>query len=124
MSNAEVLLLLVMLFTKHFYVDFPLQTPYQFLNKGNYGHPGGLLHSGLHALATFGIVLMFAPMFALLLAVLDFTVHYHVDWAKMQLNDKFGWKADTHKEFWWFLGLDQWIHAMTYFAIAYVLIYV
>lgn len=124
MSSIEVLTLLALLFTKHFFVDFPLQTPFQFLNKGTYGHPGGLLHSGYHALATFLIVLLFNPVFALALASLDFAVHYHVDWAKVQLNEKYKWKADTHKEFWWLLGLDQYLHALTYFAIAYILIQV
>lgn len=124
MSSIEVLTLLALLFTKHFFVDFPLQTPFQFLNKGTYGHPGGLLHSGYHALATFLIVLLFNPVFALALAALDFAVHYHVDWAKVQLNEKYKWKADTHKEFWWLLGLDQYLHALTYFAIAYILIQV
>lgn len=124
MSSIEVLTLLVMLFTKHAFVDFPLQTPYQFLNKGTYGHPGGLIHSGYHALATFLIVLLFNPVFALALAALDFAVHYHVDWAKVQLNNKYQWKPDTHKEFWWLLGLDQYLHALTYFAIAYILIQV
>lgn len=124
MTSIEVLTLLALLFTKHFFVDFPLQTPFQFLNKGTYGHPGGLLHSGYHALATFLIVLLFNPVFALALAALDFAVHYHVDWAKVQLNEKYKWKADTHKEFWWLLGLDQYLHALTYFVIAYILMQV
>ena len=124
MSSIEVLTLLVMLFTKHAFVDFPLQTPYQFLNKGTYGHPGGLLHSGYHALATFLIVLLFNPVFALALAAFDFAVHYHVDWAKVQLNTKYQWKPDTHSEFWLLLGLDQYLHALTYFAIAYILMQV
>lgn len=121
MSGIEVLTLLVMLFTKHAFVDFPLQTPYQFLNKGKYGHPGGILHSGYHAIATFLIVMLFNPAFALMVAVLDFVVHYHVDWAKVQLNDKYQLKPDAHKEFWWLLGLDQYLHALTYFAIVYIL---
>lgn len=124
MSSIEVLTLLLLLFTKHMLVDFPLQTPYQFLNKGTYGHPGGILHSGYHALATFLIVMLFNPVFAVMIAVVDFTVHYHVDWAKVQLNDKYHWKPDTHKEFWWLLGIDQYLHALTYFAITYILMHV
>jgi len=44
------LLLILLLFTKHFVLDFPLQTKFQWSNKGTYGHPGGLLHSGFTAL--------------------------------------------------------------------------
>ncbi len=110
------LLILFLLFTKHFVIDFPLQKPYQWMNKGTYGHPGGLLHSGLHGLGTLLCLIMFTP-YALGLAVLDFAVHYHIDWAKMNLNSKMGWGANTHEEFWWLLGLDQYLHALTYIGI-------
>jgi hypothetical protein len=110
------LLIIFLLFTKHFIIDFPLQKPYQWMNKGTYGHPGGLLHSGLHGFGTFFVLFFFTPM-AWALALLDFVVHYHVDWAKMRLNAKMGWGANTHEEFWWLLGLDQYLHALTYIAI-------
>ena len=45
-----------LLLVKHFVCDFVVQTPYQIMNKGRYGHPGGLLHAGIHAAAT-GLVL-------------------------------------------------------------------
>lgn len=110
------LLILFLLFTKHFVIDFPLQKPYQWMNKGTYGHPGGLLHSGLHGLGTWLSLVWFTP-YAIALALFDFVVHYHVDWAKMNLNAKMGWGANTHEEFWWLLGLDQYIHSLTYIAI-------
>ncbi len=86
------------------------------MNKGTYGHPGGLLHSGLHGLGTWLSLVWFTP-YAIALALFDFVVHYHVDWAKMNLNAKMGWGANTHEEFWWLLGLDQYIHSLTYIAI-------
>lgn len=110
------LLVLFLLFTKHFIIDFPLQKPYQWMNKGTYGHPGGLLHSGLHGVGTCLSLVWFTP-YAIALAVFDFVVHYHIDWAKMNLNAKMGWGANTHEEFWWLLGLDQYIHSLTYIAI-------
>lgn len=122
MSPTEILLLLALLFTKHFIIDFPLQTPYQYLNKGTYGHLGGVLHSWLHATATFLVVLIFAPPLAIAAAAFDFVAHYHTDWAKVQINTKYGWGANTHKEFWILLGLDQFLHALTYLGIAYILI--
>jgi ribulose 1,5-bisphosphate carboxylase large subunit-like protein len=45
---------------------------------------------------------------------MDMVIHYHVDWAKMNINKKYGWKADTHEAFWILLGLDQLAHAATY----------
>ncbi len=125
MSGIDTFLfLIVVLFTKHFYVDFPLQTPFQYLNKGTYGHPGGLQHSGYHALATLLIVSLVNPAWAIGIAIFDFVVHYHVDWAKVKLNKHYGWKPDTDKEFWWLLGLDQYLHALTYISIAYILVHV
>ena len=49
---ALMLAVLVALLFKHFLFDFVFQRPYQFLNKGIYGHPGGILHAGLHAAGT------------------------------------------------------------------------
>jgi len=120
--EVALLLMLTLLFTKHFVVDFMLQTPYQYLNKGNYGHTGGIVHSGLHAVATLFIIGYFDTNLAMMMAVLDFVIHYHVDWAKVQINSRYNWKADTHKEFWWLLGLDQFLHALTYLGIAYVMV--
>lgn len=109
-------LVLSLLFIKHFIVDFPLQKPYQYLNKGKYGHPGGILHSSLHAVGTMLVLFMFTPYF-FLLGLLDGVIHYHVDWSKVQLNQKMGWGPTTHEQFWWLLGLDQLAHALTYIGL-------
>lgn len=110
------LLILVFLFSKHVIIDFPLQTPYQYLNKGKYGHPGGLLHSGLHGLATFAIFAVFlvSIKFAIIYGIADFLIHYHIDWAKVNINEYYQWKPTTHSQFWILLGLDQYLHSMTY----------
>lgn len=85
------------------------------MNKGTYGHPGGILHAGLHGLGTYLIFLIFVvnPL-ALTLGLIDMFIHYHIDWLKMNVNKKFGWKADTHPQFWTALGLDQLAHYLTY----------
>jgi hypothetical protein len=54
-----MLLLLFLLFTKHLILDFLYQPPYQWKNKGTYGHLGGIVHAGQHALATFSVLLFF-----------------------------------------------------------------
>jgi hypothetical protein len=120
---TELLLILVLLFTKHFIVDFPLQTKFQWSNKGTYGHPGGALHALLHYFGTFLVLIFFAPIHtAILLAFADGVIHYHIDWAKMNLNAKMQWAPNTHEQFWWLLGLDQYLHALTYFGLVYFLI--
>lgn len=95
---------------KHFIADFPLQPPYQWMNKGKYGHPGGLSHAAVHGVFTLAILRYFSM--ALWLAAIDAIIHYHVDWVKMQ----FKWKPDN-KYFWWLLGADQMIHYLTYIGV-------
>lgn len=114
----ESIAIFFLLFTKHFIIDFPLQPKYQYSNKGTYGHPGGLLHSGLHALGTLLVLFWFVnPVTALVLALVDGVLHYHIDWAKVNLNAKLGYGPTTHEEFWWLLGLDQYLHSVTYVFI-------
>ena len=109
--------LILALFAKHFIVDFPLQPRYQWSNKGTYGHPGGILHSGLHGVGTYLCLFWYAPIAAIYLGLADMFIHHHIDWAKMNLNKKLGWGPNTHEEFWWLLGLDQFLHAITYIGL-------
>lgn len=117
--------LLIALQLKHFVIDFLLQTRYQWSNKGTYGHPGGILHAGLHALGTFTVLYIFTEQaqLALYLALADGFIHYHIDWAKMRLNKAMNWGPTTHEEFWWLLGLDQLLHQLTYIGILLGLFY-
>lgn len=113
-----MLALLTLLQLKHFIFDFWYQPPYQFLNKGTYGHWGGLIHSGQHAIPTFLILLFWVSWpLALIIAVAEFLAHYHIDWAKMNINKAKGWTATTNNQFWQLLGADQLLHQLTYVAI-------
>lgn len=116
--------LLAMLEVKHFLFDFVFQTPYQLKNKGIYGHPGGLLHSGLHVCGTLAALLVVAapvlPSAAILIA--EFVVHYHLDWAKDQITRRVG--SSKPAFFWGMIGLDQLMHHLTYVAIFTVLLFI
>lgn len=109
------LVILSLLLTKHFLVDFPLQTNYQIQNKGTYGHWGGIQHSLYHGFGTAVCLVLFTP-WHLVWGIVDAVVHYHIDWAKMNINRRTGWTT-ADPEFWWLLGADQYLHAMTYIAI-------
>jgi hypothetical protein len=116
--------LLFLLFTKHLIFDFVYQPPYQWQNKGTYGHLGGIVHSGQHAIATLVLLPYFTSIgVALFLATLEFVIHYHMDWFKMWYNKKKGWGPATHNEFWVLTGIDQWVHALTYLGITGALLY-
>lgn len=112
--------LIFWLVTKHFIVDFPLQGPYQYRNKGTYGHPGGILHALLHGAATLLILAWSTPWFGEIAAA-EAIAHYHIDWAKMRLNARMGWNPDNSEYFWWLLGFDQWLHYCCYVAIVWML---
>lgn len=114
-----MILLLTLLLVKHFIWDFWYQPPFMWQNKGTFGHLGGIVHSGIHAVTTF-IILTFwleNPFGVLALSVFEFVVHYFTDYAKMNINKFKGWGATTHNEFWQLTGLDQLVHQLTYVAI-------
>jgi hypothetical protein len=117
------LLLMTFLSLKHLIIDFPLQPRYQYSNKGKYGHFGGLLHSFLHGVGTIICLFAFAPLtLVALLGILDAVLHYHIDWAKVNINAKMGWGPTTHEEFWWLLGVDQFFHMMTYVLLIWMVV--
>ncbi len=126
MPQLAVLLLLAVaiLMLKHTVADFFLQTPYQYINKGIYGHPGGFLHSAIHVALTPLVYLVLAPSSILLAAAValgEFAVHYHVDWLKERLTHRHGWTAHD-RGFWYALGTDQLVHGLTYLAIIAILV--
>jgi hypothetical protein len=99
-------------------VDFPLQFPRHYLNKGTYGDIRGLEHSLWHGLVTFCILAFFTSLILSgIIAVLEVIAHYHIDWAKMNINRYYNLAPNTSEQFWWLLGLDQWFHYMTYVLI-------
>lgn len=118
--TLSALIALLLLQLKHVLFDFTLQTQYQANNKEIYGHPGGILHSGLHIVGTAVVLLFFQVDFPLLLAILmvEFLVHYHTDWAKAQTVKRFA--PDRGSGFWLIFGLDQLVHHATYAIIVFV----
>lgn len=116
---------LAVLLVKHTAADFFLQTPYQFCNKGIYGHPGGFLHAGIHVAMTPFVYLVLVPASLLLvlgIALGEFVIHYHVDWAKEQVGRRLNATPQTSL-YWHALGIDQLLHGLTYVGIVAVLVW-
>ncbi len=126
----NALILLTLFVIKHFYCDFhpKIQTPAMYLNKGTYGHPGGIAHAFVHVAASALILLFIFPTVELAvvgkanihlgilagLLVFEGLVHYHMDWFKMWWNERKGYRCDLSDKFWFWLGIDQMVHYMTY----------
>ncbi len=130
------LILMTCFIVKHFVCDFPaqIQTPWMFLNKGTYGHPGGIAHALVHVAASAFILTSFSiatmhewgvfpftveTAFIGTLLVFEFLIHYHMDWWKMWWNRRKGYKPDTHPQFWTWLGIDQMVHYLTYVVMVW-----
>jgi len=125
MTTADIVLMAAAtLLFKHLVADFLLQTSYQAANKGLYGHPGGLAHALTHAAFTplVFIVLPAAPKLALAILASEYVWHYHQDWLKEQIVNRLKLEPSRHG-FWWALGVDQFVHALTYLVMVYVLIH-
>jgi hypothetical protein len=122
-TAAALLLFITVLEVKHFICDYPLQTVYQLSHKGIYGHPGGLLHAGLHVIGTSTAFLVIRPGIAVGAAVLlgEFVAHYHIDWAKDNLM-RSAHLVVTDSRYWLTIGIDQLLHHLTYLAIAAIVI--
>lgn len=108
---------LFLLSLKHLVVDFFLQTPYQYLNKGNYGHFGGVTHAYLHAIGTYCMLIGYVGMKAAAAAALfDAVTHYHIDYLKVRFCEY--WEVTFYDEAYWLaLGTDQFLHQVVYFLI-------
>ena len=117
---TNIVLGFAFLAAKHTAGDFFLQTPYQLRHKGVYGHPGGLLHAGIHAGLSLPIFWFLPPpgiAVAVAIPAGEFVAHYHIDWLKEQIVKRNGLTL-KHPWYWRTLGLDQLAHALTYVAIA------
>ena len=121
-SLVTILGLFAALQLKHFICDYPLQTRYQLVNKGTYGHPGGILHSGIHVVGTALVLMLVSPALAVVALILagEFVIHYHVDWSKAQVMKSTNWTSND-AYFWWAIGADQLMHHLTYLGIIAIL---
>jgi hypothetical protein len=118
------IVIMLLLQIKHWYADFWIQTYHQTVYKGVYGNPVGISHTLEHTIGTVLALLIansFVPISVsviILLSLLDFIIHYHVDFVKV----KYGIKDNKTTRYWREFGLDQLAHQLTYILITYIII--
>jgi hypothetical protein len=119
----SIFILLALLFIKHWYIDFVNQSNEEVAGKGIYGNAAGLMHSIKHGFATFLIMWLFIaePMLAVVIGFIDFVLHYHIDWAKMNINKRWNYTIDK-PAFWAWLGADQLAHSLTYLGLVWLIV--
>ncbi|MBI2719204.1 MAG: DUF3307 domain-containing protein [Rhizobiales bacterium] len=114
-----ILLLVFFLEMKHFVCDGPLQTSKMVVGKAIYGNVFGLIHAGLHGVASLIVLDLFGMSWwpALPIALAEGAIHYHIDFFKENLVRWAGWTV-RDRLFWWTLAGDQSLHHFTYIAMA------
>jgi hypothetical protein len=114
-----LILILVLLQIKHWYIDFVNQTAEEVAHKGIYLDWLGMKHSIKQGLGTFLCLYLFVHdvEVTLIMAFLDCVLHYHIDYIKMH----YGNRDIKTPAFWAQLGLDQMAHQLTYLGIVYAL---
>lgn len=112
-----ILFVLILLQIKHWYVDFVNQSEEEVKHKGIYLDWIGVKHSLKQGIATACVFVLFTNIFfALFVGLIDFVLHYHIDWAKMN----YGNRDITTPDFWAHLGLDQMAHQITYIGLVFL----
>jgi hypothetical protein len=108
--------LFLALLIKHFIVDIGVQSLIPATPKHNYF--SGHLHYFHHGVGAFLATMFVVPIqYAMLIGVLDYIAHWHIDWAKHHLNIIL--EAKPRSEVWWWtMVLDQIVHVLFYYTVA------
>lgn len=121
--NVELFIWLLIFFqVKHFFADFVFQNVWM-LQKArpgwNFVAPLAI-HCGIHAAATFVVVLFVNPSLWWL-GILDFGVHFLMD--RFKAGPKYlGRFTDVRSKVYWIaFGFDQLVHHLTHLFIAWYL---
>ena len=118
-----LLVLLFLLQAKHLFADFYLQTPKMLRNRGVYLHAGRAQHAGVHAIGSLiALILVGVPLlFSLIVVVVEWVVHYHIDWGKGRWSDHTGHGPDQ-AGYWRAFGVDQALHQWTYLCMVWAVL--
>lgn len=117
---ASLLALLLLFQVKHMFADFFLQTPRMLSGRSAYFHMGRAQHASVHVAGTaVALVVMGAPIkFAAVICILEWVVHFHIDFGKARFNELKQLKP-TQPLYWWAMGADQTLHQLTYLGIGW-----
>jgi hypothetical protein len=113
----------LLLAAKHFVADLYLQALYiKPSRKWIYLDIKAHLHAVHHA-ALSAVVFLWCWgwwWLAVVMFVVDYVTHWHVDWAKTSIARHLGWLEVTHPRGYWILQtLDQIIHFMIYYVMVW-----
>lgn len=105
-----------MLLIKHAIVDMGIQSQLQSIDKSCYLGNGHIhyMHHGISTLVVAGLFIPAIP--ALLCALLDYFIHWQIDYSKHKVNNYF--KINPRSIAWWWTNvIDQILHFVTYYVL-------
>jgi hypothetical protein len=113
----NVLTIVVLLLTKHFIADFPLQNQYMLGKAKSEGWQLPLFaHCAVHMILTLAVLGFVCPRLWWL-AIVEGAAHFVIDRIKAAPTLGGRWNI-SQWQFWSALGLDQYAHQMCYVAMA------
>ena len=115
------LVLLSLLLIKHTIVDLALQHYIKGQKKLQWLNPLAHWHYAQHGIGTLIVTLPLTGdlLVAASVSLLDYLIHWHVDWVKHHWIARHGWSS-VDSGFWWAAAIDQAFHYLTYCAIVLI----
>lgn len=118
----EYVNILILLMVKHAVADLLLQTVRPSCDKTDYLNKGLHWHAFDHGILTLLVLVHFVEWdIAIVLAMVDYFVHLHVDFIKSTICRRINIGREDNK-YWRIQTLDQIAHYLTYYGIVYFLI--
>lgn len=123
MDISTAFVLLALLQVKHMFADFYMQTPRMLSDRGVYIHSGRVMHCLVHSAGSaVALFLVAAPLgMILLLLVVEWLLHYHIDFAKGAWSNRKD-HGPEEASYWRAFGMDQMLHGLTYLGMVWVLL--
>jgi hypothetical protein len=116
------LVLFSLLLIKHTIVDLALQYYLKGQQKLQWLNPKAHIHYAQHGIGTLIVTVPLTGdlLVSALVSLLDYLIHWHVDWAKHHWIARHGWSS-ADSGYWWAAAIDQALHYLTYCAIVLLL---
>lgn len=125
-DHPEVLILILAFQVKHFLGDFAFQTGPMVMGKGAPGWQFAKplsIHCLIHSVLTTIVLAAFSILSFWPLIVIDFVIHFIID--RLKSGPRYAGRVKMNESpqlFWFFFGLDQLLHQMTYLFFVYLLV--
>jgi|TARA_R110000803_G_scaffold30857_9_gene69299 hypothetical protein len=114
--SYQLLTFLFLLFAKHAICDLAIQRLFP-SNKEKYFNRQAHTHYFHHGLGSLFAGLVIDIKFAFVIFVLDYVIHWHVDYCKTLVRKHYDLK-DKDLQFWVLQSVDQILHYLTYILFA------